>query len=112
MLVGSIKMDPYALNAKRGRGAGSRMAVSTDELPEGWTFQRISPKRCVWIDDRGKRYKSSLAVRAALARSRVRESGVQSETLTETDTDSEYQPSPAKKQKRDDLPVQRYSAVR
>ena len=100
MIVGSIKMDPYALNAKRGRGVGSRMAVSADELPEGWTVQRISPKRCVWTDNRGKCYKSSLDVRTALVRSRVRESGVQSETATETETGSEYQP------------VQRYTAVR
>ena len=45
------------------------MEVSTDELTVGETVQRtcISPKRCVWIDDCGKRYKSSFDVRAPLA---------------------------------------------
>ena len=82
------------LNALRGRGKGSRISVSKDDLPEGWKFKRLSSKYCIWTDPNGRRYRSSLDVKAAL-----REQGIQSasEVDTELETASEYQPSPPKK---------------
>lgn len=83
-----------SLNQMRGAGAGSRMTISEDDLPAGWEFRRISPKYCVWLDPHGRKYKSSVAVRAAL-----RDQGFLTASETEVDTASEYEPSPLKKPK-------------
>ena len=85
------------LNTLRGRGLGSRMMVSASDLPEGWRYERKSDKYCVWFDDKGRQYKSSKKVEAAL-----REQGylTASENETETETEpetSEYELSPVKK---------------
>ena len=90
-------MDGKRLNEQRGSGLGSRMAVSSTDLPEGWRFERRSDKYCVWFDDRGNRYKSAKQVEAALRERGLLHSCIPSETETETDTASEYEPSPVKR---------------
>ena len=39
------------MNDTRGKGVGSRLAVATSDLPDGWRLERRSAKSCVWIDD-------------------------------------------------------------
>ena len=86
------------MNAKRGEGFGSRFAVSMDDLPEGWQFEKRSEKFCVWFDDQERRYKSSKEVQVALRECRLLETD---EGGSATDTDaSEYAPSPVKWPKR------------
>ena len=81
------------LNSSRGRGEGSRMSFTTESsLSEGWTFKRMSPKYCLWFNDHGKRYRSSLEVEAAL-----REQGF----LANSESDSDFEPSQLKKTKLD-----------
>lgn len=87
------------LNAFRGKGLGSRMLVSGSDLPEGWTFERKSDRYCVWIDDKGRRYKSSKEVAAAL-KAREQASGSEYEVGTEIETEidtSESDTSPLKR---------------
>ena len=93
------------MNDTRGKGVGSRLAVATSDLPDGWRLERRSAKSCVWIDDRGKRYKSSKDVEAAMQKRGLwKGAGYQSVTATETDTASEYEPSPVKKPRTDKEP--------
>ena len=84
------------LNEQIGSGVGSRLSASINtDLPSGWRIERQSAKSCVWFDDRGKQYKSSKQVEAALRERGLH--GLPSETETETETASEYAPSPVKK---------------
>lgn len=83
-----------SLNQARGAGTGSRMGISENDLPPGWEFRRISPKYCVWLDPHGRKYRSSVVVRAAL-----RDQGFLTGSETELDTASEYEPSPLKRPK-------------
>ena len=83
-----------ALNNMRGAGTGSRMIVSENDLPPGWEFRRASSKYSVWLDPQGRKYKSSVAVRAAL-----RDQGFLTASETELDTASKYEPSPLKRLK-------------
>lgn len=92
-------MDPRALNAKRGRGFGSRLLVPCEALPEGWRFEKHSDKYCVWFDENGQRYKSSKEVEAVLRERGILGTGDDTETETET---SEYEPSPEKRPKTGD----------
>ena len=55
-----------ALHQHRGLGYSSRFCVSEDDLPTGWRCEKKSSKYTVWYDDRGNRYKSSVAVKRAL----------------------------------------------
>ena len=87
-----------SLHEKCGVGYSSRFRIREGDLPPGWRQVQSSPKCTVWYDDKGKRYRTSLAVERA-----IREQGFLtdvSETETEAETGgetSEFEPSPVKR---------------
>ena len=83
-------------SALRGLGYSSRFCVSEDDLPTGWRCEKKSSKYTVWYDDKGNRYKSSVAVKRALE-DRQSEEESDNGTVTETGGEtSEFEPSPVK----------------
>lgn len=72
--------------------------MSPEALPDGWCFEKHSDKYCVWFDEKGKRYKSSKEVEAALRECGV--FGTEDDTEAEIETEtSEYKMSPEKRPK-------------
>ena len=70
--------------------------MSEDDLPTGWRCEKKSSKYTVWYDDKGNRYKSSVAVKRALE-DRQSEEESDDGTVTETGGEtSEFEPSPVK----------------
>ena len=70
--------------------------MSEDDLPTGWRCEKKSSKYTVWYDDKGNRYKSSVAVKRALEDRQSEEEsddGTVTETCGET---SEFEPLPVK----------------
>ena len=51
------------LNARLGRGVGSRVHIQEADLPDGWRIERTSHKCYVWYDEKGKRYRTSTEVK-------------------------------------------------
>lgn len=82
----------------RGLGYSSRFCVSEDDLPIGWRCEKKSSKYTVWYDDKGNRYKSSVAVQRALEERRRLLEDSDDETVTGTGGEtSEFELSPVKR---------------